>query len=248
MVHERLRQALDERGLTHEALAVQVEVDPKTVQRWVRQGRVPHRQIAERVATVLHEDPQVLWPQLRSSRQARAVHPELVALYPRRADVPADLLPGLVSRASHQVDVLIYAAVHLHEQAEGWNDLLREAAARGAGVRIALGDAESPNVAARGREERFGHGIESRCRLALLHYRPLLGAPGIEVRIHGTTLYNSLYRVDSQMLVNAHLWGVNAYGAPVWQLRHTPAARETIFGAYADSFDQVWSQAAPVPA
>jgi len=83
--------------------------------------------------------------------------------------------------------------------------LLTERAAEGCTVRIVIGDADSDNVQARGQEERFGHGIESRCRLALMHYRPLAGTPGIEVRTHGTTLYNSLYRADDQQLVNAHI-------------------------------------------
>ena len=114
---------------------------------------------------------------------------------------------------------LVYAAVFLHEAYPRLNDLLRERAADGCAVRIAIGDPDSTNVQQRGSEERFGHGIESRCRLALMHYRPLAGVAGIEVRTHATTLYNSIYRADDQALVNAHVWGVNAYGAPVWHLR-----------------------------
>lgn len=110
-------------------------------------------------------------------------------------------------------------------------------------MRIALGDADSPNVQQRGQEEKFGHGIESRCRLALMHYRPLIGTPGIEVRTHGTTLYNSLYRADDQLMVNAHAWGVNAYGAPVWHLRRH--GEGGMFDTYAQSFDAVWATATP---
>lgn len=54
-----------------------------------------------------------------------------------------------------------------------------------------------------------------------MHYQPLLRIDGVEVRTHGTTLYNSMYRSDHQLLVNAHAWGVNAYGAPVWHLRRS---------------------------
>jgi hypothetical protein len=77
-----------------------------------------------------------------------------------------------------------------------------------------------------------------------MYYGPLLGTSGIEIRTHGTTLYNSLYRADDQMLVNAHVWGVSAFGAPVWHLRRTGAG--TLFGTYAASFDEVWSAAVPV--
>lgn len=124
------------------------------------------------------------------------------------------------------------------------NDLLRERAADGCAVRIAIGDPDSPQVRQRGEEEQFGHGIESRCRLALMHYRPLAGTPGIEVRTHATTLYNSIYRADDQAMVNAHVWGVNAYGAPVWHLRRSEPGG--MFDTYASSFDAVWDTATPV--
>lgn len=150
----------------------------------------------------------------------------------------------LIAQARERIDILVYAAVFLHEAYPRLNDLLRERAEDGCAVRIALGDADSENVQLRGTEEKFGHGIESRCRLALMHYRPLLGVPGIELRTHGTTLYNSLYRADGQMLVNAHVWGVNAYGAPVWHLRRN--ADGGIFDTYAESFNAVWDTATKV--
>lgn len=160
-----------------------------------------------------------LWPALRQARPARAISPELVALYEQRADIPVSTFVGMITQARERIDVLVYAAVFLHEAYPRLNHLLRERAAEGCAVRVAVGDAESENVQARGQEERFGHGIESRCRLALMHYSSLIGTPNIEVRTHGTTLYNSLYCSDDQILVNAHVWGVNAYGAPMWHLR-----------------------------
>lgn len=186
-----------------------------------------------------------LWPALRQARSARAVSSELVALYDQRVDVPVSTFTDMLAEARENIDVLVYAAVFLHEGFPRLNDLLRERAAEGCSVRIALGDAESENVRQRGEEERFGHGIESRCRLALMHYRPLLGVPGVEIRTHGTTLYNSIYRADDQLLANAHVWGVNAYGAPVWHLRRNGDGG--IFDTYAQSFDAVWTTAKPVP-
>lgn len=185
-----------------------------------------------------------LWPALRQPRAARAVSPELVALYDQRADIPVSAFADLLAQAQERIDVLVYAAVFLHEAYPRLNDLLRERAAEGCTIRIALGDADSEIVQARGQEERFGHGIESRCRLALMHYSPLIGTSGIEVRTHETTLYNSLYRADDQLLVNAHVWGVNAYGAPVWHLRRSGDGG--MFDTYAESFNAVWATAKPV--
>ncbi|MFD0166204.1 XRE family transcriptional regulator [Streptomyces decoyicus] len=232
-------------GWTHATLAARAQVDPKSVERWVNLGRTPRRATALLAAETLGEDVHALWPALRQARSARAVSSELVALYDQRADVPVSTFTDMLAEASENIDVLVYAAVFLHEGFPRLNDLLRERAAEGCSVRIALGDAESANVRQRGEEERFGHGIESRCRLALMHYRPLLGVPGIEIRTHETTLYNSIYRADDQLLANAHVWGVNAYGAPVWHLRRNGDGG--IFDTYAQSFDAVWITAKPVP-
>lgn len=208
-------------------------------------GRVPRRTTAHRASEILGEDVHALWPSLRQARNARAVSPELVALYERRADLPVSAFIDLISAARSRVDILVYAGVFLHEAYPGLNDLLARVAGSGGQVRIAVGDADSTNVRARGLEEKFGHGIESRCRLALMHYMPLVGTPGVEVRTHSTTLYNSLYRVDDQMFVNAHVWGVNAYGAPVWHLRRAEGG--TMFATYSDSFDAVWATGTPTP-
>ncbi|EPH42925.1 hypothetical protein STRAU_4009 [Streptomyces aurantiacus JA 4570] len=150
----------------------------------------------------------------------------------------------LFRQARQRIDVLVYAAVFLHEAYPRLAELLADQAAEGCEVRILLGDADSLNVQQRGREERFGHGIESRCRLALMHFRPLVGTPGVRLRTHGTTLYNSLYRGDDQMFVNCHVWGVNAYGAPVWHLRRCEEGG--MFDTYTDSFDAVWGSSQPV--
>jgi hypothetical protein len=77
-----------------------------------------------------------------------------------------------------------------------------------------------------------------------MHYRPLLDVPGIEVHVHRTMLYNSIYRFDDELLVNAHVWGVNAYMAPVLHLRRL--AEGSLFGTYAGSFEAVWATSQPV--
>ncbi len=244
MQNERLRALMASGGWTHASLASVTGVDPKSVERWVNLGRTPRRATALLAAETLGEDVHALWPTLRQARAARAVSPELVALYDQRADLPVSVFVDLLATARERIDVLVYAAVFLHEAYPRLNELLRERATDGCVIRIAVGDADSENVRQRGQEERFGHGIESRCRLALMHYRPLAGVPGIELRTHGTTLYNSLYRADDESLVNAHVWGVNAYGAPVWHLRRHEAGG--MFDTYAESFDAVWETARPM--
>ena len=67
-----------------------------------------------------------------------------------------------------------------------------------------------------------------------------LAAGHAEVRLHRTVLYNSIYRADDDMLVNAHAYGVPAHFAPVMHLRHLSSG--TLFQTYARSFDRVWDQ------
>ncbi|MYS47755.1 XRE family transcriptional regulator [Streptomyces sp. SID5998] len=241
MPNERLRAVMAAGGWTYEALAAKTEVDPKSVERWVNLNRVPRRTTALRAAEILGEDVHALWPAIRQPRKARGVSPDLEALYPQRADLPVSVFIDLFQQARQQIDILVYAAVFLHEAYPRLNALLTERAAEGCAVRIAIGDADSPGVRQRGQEERYGHGIDSRCRLALMHYRALIHTPAVELRTHGTTLYNSLYRADDQMLVNTHVWGVNAYGAPVWRLRRS--VEGGMFDTYATSFEAVWDTA-----
>lgn len=244
MRNERLRDTMTARGMTSQALAEIVDVDAKTVERWISTGRVPYVRTAVAAAGVLEEDPVFLWPTLHRGRAARTVSSEVVAVHEQRSQIsPAQWKTFFESARSH-IDILVYAAVFLHEQILGFNEVLIGKANTGCQIRVALGDANSPNVRARGLEEKFGHGIETRCELALIHYRPIIGTQNIEVRTHETTLYNSIYRADDEMLVNAHIFGVNAFSAPLWHYRK--AASGTLTASYQESFDTVWATAKAV--
>lgn len=60
---------------------------------------------------------------------------------------------------------------------------------------------------------------ELRIRNVLSLLRALPGA-GAEIRLHPTTLYNSIYRADDELLINTHVFGNVAGCAPVrWQPR-----------------------------
>ncbi|MFE4520381.1 XRE family transcriptional regulator [Kitasatospora sp. NPDC056783] len=246
MPNQRLKDAMASGGWTCSELAARAGVDTKSVERWANLSRTPRMRTARLAAEALGEDVFALWPSLRQPHSAQTTSPDLVALYEQRADLPTSQFVDLFSKATHNIDVLVYAAVFLHEGYPRLNDLLRERAGHGCTVRIAIGNPDSANVRQRGEEEQFGHGIESRCRLAHMHYRPLVGTPRIEVRAHESTLYNSLYRADEQLLVNAHVWGMNAFSAPVWHLRRSPTG--TLFDGYISSFEAVWSTARPVEA
>jgi transcriptional regulator with XRE-family HTH domain len=227
--------------LMGEGLAEKTGVDPKTVQRWLA-GRVPHQRYRWAVARVLGRDETYLWPE--GAREAgRSAAVELVAFYAHRSDVPPDFWWARLQAAQHQMDLLAYAALFLPEQHIRLINLLSRKASAGCRVRILLGDPEGRNVRQRGVEERFGEGIASRVRVALRHYEPLHGSDGIQIRLHDTTLYNSIYRFDDTMLVNSHVYGTNAYSAPVLHLQRSEPGG--LFDTFADSFEAVWELARP---
>lgn len=107
MPNERLRGVMACGGWTHAGLAHAVGVDPKSVERWVNLGRTPRRATALKAAEALGEDVHALWPSLRQARAARAVSPELVALYDQRADLPVSTFVELIAQASKRIDVLV---------------------------------------------------------------------------------------------------------------------------------------------
>src|SRR5712692_5059699 len=232
MSNERLRRAMASANLDLDAVAVAASVDTKTVERWLA-GREPRARHRWAVASLLKRSEAYLWP------DATAGEVELVLVYTHRSDVSPGVWWNLFSSAEREIDLLAYAALFLPEQHISLVDLLRERAASGCSVRILLGDPTSPKIIERGEEEQFGEGIVSRSKVALLHYRPLATSEGVQIRVHGTTLYNSIYRFDNTMLVNAHVYGCNAYSAPVLHLRRR--VKGGLFDTYLESFESVWA-------
>jgi hypothetical protein len=66
---------------------------------------------------------------------------------------------------------------------------------------------------------------------------------GVEIRLHSTILYNSIYRADDQLLVNTHIYGTMANNAPVFHLRKI--AGGDMASTYIESFERVWDGARP---
>lgn len=241
MPNERLRAALLERGLTLDDLARSIDVDPKTVERWVTTGRTPYRRHRYAVAARLGIDETYLWPDaLTPDQVAGASESEILTVYPHRWSVPSDLWRRMFETAEREIGVLVYSGLFLSEDA-GVHRVFRVKADAGVRVRILLGDPESSAVAQRGADEGLNDAMAAKIRNAILMYRPLQGVSGIDFRLHDTILYNSIYRADDQLLVNTHIHGVNAAQAPVLHLRRV--AGGGMVNHYVDSFDRVWDRA-----
>jgi transcriptional regulator with XRE-family HTH domain len=219
MRNERLRTALLERGMSIADLAEFLTVDPKTVERWIA-GRTPYRKHRYAVAAHLGVDEAYLWPDaLDHGRLANASESEIINIYPHRWTVGSDLWRNFFERAETEIGVLVF--------------------------RLLLGDQRSEAVAQRGKDEGIGDAIAARITNALVLFGPLRGVENIQFRQHGTTLYNSIYRADDQVLVNTHIFGFPASQAPVLQhLRRV--AGGSMVTTYLGSFDRVWDLATPL--
>ncbi|WP_435178763.1 XRE family transcriptional regulator [Actinacidiphila sp. bgisy145] len=243
-MNERLHSVLAQRGVTPELLAAACEVDPKTVGRWLG-GRIPHPRHRYRVAEHLRVEESFLWPveQASSRPTGGARSTELIGTFQNRASVPREMWLALLQQAQEQIDVLVFSGTFFAQSNPHVARMLATRAAAGVRVRLCFGAPDGQAVANRGREEGIGDTLAAKIRASLFYYRSLLTVAGCEVRLHDTTLYNSLFRYDNTLLVNPHVLGQPASANPILHLKWAGAGGW--FDDYAHSFDHVWASAHP---
>lgn len=74
--NDRLREAMSEAGLTTEQLANKLQVDRKTVERWITTGRVPYPTHRFAVEDALKVEASELWPGLRPKAPRSRTQPQ----------------------------------------------------------------------------------------------------------------------------------------------------------------------------
>jgi hypothetical protein len=165
-------------------------------------------------------------------------------LYPHRGAVPPDRWFELLDSTRDRLDLLVHAGLFLSDGRPDLPKLICRKADEGVQVRLLYGDPDCAAVETRGAEEGIADGLAARIRLSLAYMREAFEADGVSVRLHATTLYNSLYRYDDELLVNAHAYGAAAAQSPVMHLRRMPGGR--LFDHYMASFERVWQLAKPL--
>jgi len=226
-------------GFREDDLAARLGVDPKTVRRWLN-GRVPYPHNRASIADLLGAEEADLWPGASGTLTAKVRPGELGTVYPHRWAVPRDVWIRFFSSAKREIDILAYSALFLAQDG-GILHLLAGKGSAGVVVRIALGDPESSHAAQRG-EEDIGDAMPAKIRKALMLYRSVAEPENVEIRLHQTMLYNSIYRADDQLFVNQHAYGIPAEQAPVFCLHDAGSGEMTAL--YRDSFERVWAWAA----
>lgn len=242
MANERLRNAMQQAGLDIADAAEKVGVEPKTVERWITKGRTPYPKHRHALASLVGETENYLWPDaLSPERRIEVAESEVLKIYPHRSAIPSDLWRRLLSSTSERLDILVLAGLFLAEEPE-FTRVVRKKTRDGLKVRLLFGRPSAPEADKRSAEERLAAGtVPSRISNALALIEPLADIEGVDLRYHDTTLYNSVFRFDDEMIVNMHAYGVPGAHAPALHLRQLPAGN--LFETYMSSFEHVWSTA-----
>jgi len=245
MTNERLRSAVIGSGRPAAHLAADIGVDPKTLERWIANGRVPHRTHRLRTAQILTSDDAYLWPDTADdTRSEAASRAEFLQLYNNRGAVSVRTWQQLLESSVEAIDLLAISASFLHDSIPDFDDMLWEKAEQGVSIRLLFADRTSDMVRLRGHEEGIEHALAGRADLTWAYFQPLLGHQCVQARMHGCTLYNSIFRFDSDLLANTHVYGSHASRSPVVHLHRIAGGR--LFNHYMESFDRTWATGTPV--
>lgn len=240
-MNETLRRAMLRARLSEEDVAARLQVDPKTVRRWL-EGRVPYLRHRWVLAGLLDADEADLWPEVRTALAARSRPAEIKAVYPNRYAIPRQVWLSLFRSAKREIGILAQSGMFVAKE-PGILDVLADRARAGAQVRICLRNPWLDFA----EEDETGEGTSdartAEIRDALAHYEGLR-ENGVEIRLHQTVLYTSIYHADNQFLVAQHVYGIPADREPVLYLQSVAA--NAMAAAYLDAFERVWSRAMPV--
>lgn len=224
--------------MTRPALAALVEVDVKSVNRWLAEDRIPYPTTRLKVARALHQEETFLWPALIEATDAcAATAAELERIWPTRSVISTETWHAFFSRATNQLDILVYAGAFLIETLD-LADVLQWKASTGTRVRVLIGDPDSTAVKTRAAELSLDW-LPERCRSTIEYLRQIARVPGVSIRPHGTTHYVSMFRFDEILLANVHAYGMWACHSPVYQVRRS--SLECLFNFYAASFERAWN-------
>jgi transcriptional regulator with XRE-family HTH domain len=227
MSNERLHSALTQAGLQPDELAEQLDVDVKTVQRWLS-GRAPHARHRAATVAVLNQTLDIterdLWPETVAP-PAGDDRRDLVAIYTRGDDIRIPDWRILLREAQTRIDLLDTTLVEVITSS-GTVDLLREKARAGVEIRILTAHPHSiwitslaEQLADTTRDDAGRTQLDRDLEHSHTAQEALIEQPNVDLRTHWAERTNSILRFGDQMLVTLHLWATPGTQAPVMHLR-----------------------------
>jgi hypothetical protein len=240
--NQRLYDAIRQAGMRPQDIADELDVDPKTIGRWITDGRLPRPHHRKELAQMLGVAQAVLWPDAPGAAYGTS---ELVGIYSTRRELPPATVSSMLDGVQEHIDVLAYAALWLWDTIPSFVERVQVKIAQGASVRVCLGNPESEGVRLRGQEEGVDDALAGRCRLAIAYARGIQHVDPNAVRLSGATLYASIFRFDEDVLLNTHLWGKAAGDSPVFHFRRQ--SDRGVATAAIETFERVWKAAQMLP-
>jgi transcriptional regulator with XRE-family HTH domain len=234
-MNETLCRALLRARLTEEDVAAELQVDPKTVRRWL-EGRVPYMRHRWAIAAMLGVDETDLWPQLRT---VRTRPDEVVAVYPHSSAVPWDVWLRVLGSAQREIGILDLLGMPLAGD-QPVMEVLADRAGCGVSVRVCLSGSGVGDVVQRS-PSAGSNGGRADARDELAVYTPLRKKGQVQLRLYQGIVYSSIYFADDQLLVSQHVHGVAADQAPVLYLKRSEGS--DMANAYLGAFEQAWTDA-----
>jgi transcriptional regulator with XRE-family HTH domain len=224
VANERLRQAISQAGLEPEQLADQIEVDVKTVQRWLA-GRTPHPRLRARLARALGREEHELWPDVATEpaddSESRG---EIQGAWAHADDEGVPDWQELLDEAVDRVELLGYSLIAV-VSVDGVIDTLAEKGNSGARVRILISAPDSIWVTATAQhlgqqDDYIGRSqLQLEIETARAHLESLTDHLDVDVRQFYADPGYTILRFDNQMLVIPRLHGIPAAYAPLLHLR-----------------------------
>jgi hypothetical protein len=158
------------------------------------------------------------------------------ASYARRSAVPRQVWHRMFAQAKENIDVLAYSGLFIAGDSEAMRILMAKVTG-GVRVRVLLGDPDSENIIRHGADESGD--VSAEIRKALTLYHSLDGLGSMEIRLHRTALYASIFRGDDDLLVNPHVHGAMPARSPVIHLGRNRGGGDAA-RAYLEGFESIW--------
>ncbi|WP_320068274.1 XRE family transcriptional regulator [Micromonospora sp. RTGN7] len=227
--------------MTSSDLAARCDVDPKTVERWISRGRVPHPRSRVRVAEILGKDGDVLWSEVLRRAVKVGSDRELLGLYARRSDVPRPLFRELIERAESRLWFGGYTSYFVWLEVPKAAATLGTKAGHGADVRFLLGDPASPVTTGRDRIEATPLTLAT--RIAMSQAEIAKAPSALPVRMSDRHVGMSVWIFDDEAIVATHIGAGLGQDSVTLHLRRRESGGP--FDRYVEHFEALWADAQP---